>query len=134
MFPIKVYHLSPAAHSPPFAAFMAGLEHKVRRKILTQLALLTLNPGMGEPHVKHFKQDRYIRLYELRTRSKVMLRIIFTFTEDGDILLLEPFIKRHKRNTMQALEKSLQSLLLFSTGSCSCRELVINPTTLEVIE
>ena len=65
---------------------------------------------MREPYVKHFCIERYQALYELRAKSKNLVRIIFTLTDDGDILFLTPFIKRHKRNTMQALDRSLDCL------------------------
>ena len=49
------------------------------------------------------------QLYELREKSKVLARIIFTI-RDGDIILLAPFIKRQPRDTMKALEQSLKML------------------------
>ena len=35
------------------------------------------------------------------------MRVIFTLDENGDIILLCPFVKKHDRNTMQALEASV---------------------------
>ena len=64
---------------------------------------------MKEPHIKHFVIERYGQLYELREKNKILVRIIFTIC-DGDILLLTPFVKRQKRDTMQALEASLNML------------------------
>ena len=80
---------------------------------------------MREPYVKHFCIERYQALYELRAKSKNLVRIIFTLTDDGDILFLTPFIKRHKRNTMQALDRSLDCLTHIRDGSCSTQELSI---------
>ena len=48
-------------------------------------------------------RDRYSSLYELRAKSKTLVRIIFTMTPDGDVLFLTPFVKQHRRDTMQAL-------------------------------
>lgn len=79
----------------------------------------------AEPYVKHFCIERYQALYELRAKSKNLVRIIFTLTDDGDILFLTPFIKRHKRNTMQALDRSLDCLTHIRDGSCSTQELSI---------
>lgn len=72
-----------------------------------------------------FSIERYQALYELRAKSKNLVRIIFTLTDSGDILFLVPFIKRHKRNTMQALERSLDYLAHIKDGSCSIQELSI---------
>ena len=36
--------------------------------------------------------------------------MIFSMDEAGDIILLRPFIKRHERDTMQALEQALHDL------------------------
>lgn len=38
---------------------------------------------MREPYVKHFCIERYQALYELRAKSKNLVRIIFTLTDDG---------------------------------------------------
>ena len=111
--------------SPPIWPFIDALEPKLRRKLISQLFLLATTPGLGEPHVKHFTISKYSNLFELRTRSKIMVRIIFTFCQNGDILLLEPFVKRHKRNTMQALDSSLRLLQQLDTGNLSLREFAI---------
>ena len=67
----------------------------------------------------------YQALYELRAKSKNLVRIVFTLMDNGDVLLLIPFIKRHKRNTMQALDRSLDCLAQIRDGSCSVTELSI---------
>ena len=64
---------------------------------------------MKEPHYKHFSIERYSSLYEVRERGRVLIRIIFTYW-DGDVLLLNAFVKRKQRDTMQALEQSLRIL------------------------
>ena len=51
----------------------------------------------------------YNGLYEVRERGKVLVRIIFTYS-GNDVLLLNAFIKRKPRDTMQALEQSLRIL------------------------
>ena len=53
--------------------------------------------------------EKYSQFYELREKSKILVRIIFTI-QDGDIILLTPFIKRQPRDTMKALEQSLKIL------------------------
>ena len=45
----------------------------------------------------------------MRERGRVLIRIIFTYW-DGDVLLLNAFVKRKQRDTMQALEQSLRIL------------------------
>ena len=76
-------------------------------------------------YVKHFTLERYSSLYELRAKSKTLVRIIFTMTPDGDVLFLTPFVKQHRRDTMQALESSLSLLDRMRDGSCSYQELSI---------
>ena len=117
----------PAEGSVPLLEFFGLLDEKQRQKLLSLFALLLQSPAavMREPYVKHFCIERYQALYELRAKSKNLVRIIFTLTDDGDILFLTPFIKRHKRNTMQALDRSLDCLTHIRDGSCSTQELSI---------
>ena len=61
-----------------------------------------------EPYVKHFSIEKYKQLYELRLKaSGTMVRIIF-YNIDENIILLNAFIKRDKRDTEQALEYALK--------------------------
>lgn len=118
----------PAEGAAPILEFLAALDKKQRHKLLSLFVLMIQSPVavMREPYVKHFSLERYQDLYELRAKSKNLVRIIFTLTDRGDILFLEPFIKRHKRNTMQALDRSLNYLDHIKDGSCSVQELSIN--------
>ena len=109
---MKLLITAPHKGAPPLYAFLDGLEEKQRQKLFSLFALLLQAPkaAMREPYVKHFKIERYQALYELRAKSKNMIRITFTLTEEGNILFLVPFIKRRQRDTMQALEQSLRLL------------------------
>ena len=49
-------------------------------------------------------------MYELREKGKVLVRVIFTIQDSGEVMLLQAFIKRQKRDTMQALEQSIRIL------------------------
>lgn len=49
-------------------------------------------------------------MYELREKGKVLVRVIFTIQDSGEVMLLHAFIKRQKRDTMQALEQSIRIL------------------------
>ena len=61
-----------------------------------------------EPYVKHFSIEKYKRLYELRLKAAgSMVRIIF-YNIDENVILLNAFIKRDKRDTEQALEHALK--------------------------
>lgn len=108
---------------PPLLTFLETLEPKLQQKLFGQFSMLLKPPLPREPLVKHFGIEKYSQLYELRAKSKVMVRIIFTIQNNGDILLLSPFIKKHKRNTMQALESSLKLLAEVSSGVYSVKEL-----------
>lgn len=72
--------------TPPLYSFLDSLEEKQRQKIFSLFALMLQIPGaaMKEPYVKHFGIERYQALYELRAKSKNMIRITFTLKEDGD--------------------------------------------------
>lgn len=61
-----------------------------------------------EPYAKHFSIEKYKRLYELRLKAAgTMVRIIF-YNIDENVILLNAFIKRDKRDTEQALEHALK--------------------------
>lgn len=109
---MKLWITAPGEGTPPLYAFLDTLEEKQRQKIFSLFALLLQAPeaAMREPYVKHFGIERYQSLYELRAKSKNMIRITFTLTESGDILFLTPFIKRRQRDTEKALEHSLRLL------------------------
>lgn len=98
----------PTSKSAPLANFIDGLDPRLREKILLRLYFLTQleKPEMKEPHFKRFSIERYRDLWELRVKSKVLIRIIFCTLPNGDVLLLHGFVKRQKRDTMQALEQS----------------------------
>ena len=107
---IKVY--TPPERAAPVARFIDSLEPRLREKLIRQLIELPRTPrsALREPHFKHFTLERYRELYELRERGKVLVRVIFTIQADGGILLLHGFVKRQSRDTMQALEQSLNIL------------------------
>ena len=107
----KIYLYKSPDGSAPFLEFMAALDEKARKKLEYALKSMAITPGrFSEPMVKHFSIERYQQLYELREKARVLLRVVFTFDECGNVILLCPFIKRHKRNTNQALEASLAML------------------------
>lgn len=92
--------------------FIESLEPRLREKIIMRLYQLSRpqKPEMKEPHFKRFSLERYRDLCELRVKSKMLIRIIFYLCPNGDVMLLYGFIKRQKRDTMQALEQSLRIL------------------------
>ena len=92
----------PTSKSAPLADFIDGLDPRLREKILLRLYFLTQleKPEMKEPHFKRFSIERYRDLWELRVKSKVLIRIIFCTLPNGDVLLLHGFVKRQKRGVM----------------------------------
>ena len=124
---MKLLTAAPADGGSPLFDFFDALDEKQRQKLLSLFSMLLQAPAavMREPYVKHLRIERYQTLYELRVKNKNLVRIIFTLTESGDILFLTPFVKRHKRNTMQALDRSLDYLAHIKDGSCSIKELSI---------
>ena len=109
MHTVKIYH-SPGRDAP-MEQFLASLDKKLRTKLKRQLIMLAHAKlsDLHEPHFKHFVLEKYSQFYELREKSRILVRIIFVI-RDGDILLLTPFIKRQPRDTMRALETSLGML------------------------
>lgn len=92
--------------------FLLALPDKQRDKFIRQIAMLIL-PGdiLGRPQVKHFQMDRYRCLYEIRDKyQNTLVRIIFAYAPDGSVILLEAFIKDHKRKTDVALAAALEKL------------------------
>ena len=83
---MKVFYVVPTERQPPLLDFMNMLEPKLQQKLCNQFLLLSKPPLPREPTVKHFTIEKYSRLYELRAKSKVMVRIIFTM-HDNNILL-----------------------------------------------
>lgn len=108
----KLLLYKPPQGNAPLLEFLAGLDDKLRIKLLWQLAYLSRKSlvEMKEPHVKHFVLEKYSSLFELREKNRVLVRVIFQIRDNGDILLLAPFIKKHSRDTMKALELSLRML------------------------
>lgn len=106
---VKIY--APPGQPGPLLEFLSALDEKLRRKLLRQIFRLSQMHlcDLKEPHFKHFVLEKYSHLYELREKSKILVRVIFTI-QDGDIILLAPFIKRQPRDTMKALEQSLKML------------------------
>ena len=125
---IKLMTVAPAGKEPPLCRFFSELEEKQRQKLFDLFLMLMQMPAevMREPYVKHFSLERYHALYELRIKAKILVRIIFSIEENGNILFLTPFVKRRKRDTMQALEASLGLLAQVEDGSCSVQELSIH--------
>ena len=109
MHTIKIYRL-PGTQGP-LLTFLPLLEEKLRQKLLWQIWRLSQIPlcELKEPHFKHFVLEKYNQFYELREKNKILVRIIFTI-RNGEIILLEPFIKRQSRDAMRALELSLKML------------------------
>ena len=106
---VKIYH--PPGKDPPVPVFFDSLDPKLRQKLKFQLLRLAQLPlsELKEPHFKHFSLEKYQPFYEMRERSKVLVRVIFTVT-DEEILLLVPFIKRQSRDSMRVLEQAVGML------------------------
>lgn len=104
----KIYLYRRGSESPA-AAFLSNLPPKQLAKVQRQLGVLRDFPhAFGEPHVKHFQIERYRMLYELREKcGNTLIRIVFSYDGQENILLLEPFLKTKSRDTCRALERAL---------------------------
>ena len=123
---MKLYYALSERGPPDLVSFLKTLDWKLQQKILSQFYVLMTQPLPTEPTVKHLAIEKHSKLYELRARSVVMVRITFTIQRDGSILFLVPFIKRHTRNTVQALDASLNVLKQVSSGLCGIHEVPIS--------
>ena len=96
-------------------SFIESLEPKLREKLLRQIIPLPRMPPsvLREPHYKHFTLERYRALYEVREKSGIVVRVIFTILPGGEVLLLHGFVKKQSRDTMRALDQSLRILAAF---------------------
>lgn len=122
---IKVY--KPPGRESQVADFLDALDPRLRDKLIRQFIALPHTPraALREPHFKHFSLERYRELYELRERGRVMVRVIFALLPDGTALLLYAFVKRQRRDTMQALERALQVLAAFREHPEYSAELIV---------
>lgn len=111
----NIFVYRPSGRAPQVAAFIDGLEPKLREKLLRQIIPLPRMPPsiLREPHYKHFTLERYRSLYEIRAKNGIAVRIIFTILPGEKVLLLYGFSKRQSRDTMRALEQSLRILAEF---------------------
>jgi len=118
----KIYLYTSPDGETPFLDFLCSLNAKQRKKLEYSLKSMALSTGkLSEPQVKHFSIERYRQLYEMREKAQILIRIVFTFDGNGNVILLYPFIKRHKRNTNQALEASLKLLAeIKENPGCLC--------------
>ena len=110
-----VFVYQPPGGPAQVALFIAGLDTKLREKLLRQIIPLPRMPPsiLREPHYKHFTLERYRSLYEVRAKNGVAVRVIFTILPEGRVLLLYGFSKRQSRDTMRALDQSLRILAAF---------------------
>ncbi len=119
----QIHYFQPEGKTAPFLDFMDTLDNKARQKIVNALPWMAMSSGkLSEPQVKHFSIERYKQLYELREKVRVLVRIIFAQDAEGNIILLHPFLKQHKRNTYQALESSLVMLEQIRQNTDTLRE------------
>ena len=108
---MNLYMYQPPEGEAPLLVFLRLLEPKLCRKMEYGLSLLSRGIlPFREPHVKHFQNSRYADFFEYRQRMRICARIIFTLDASGNMILLQPFLKRHDRDTMRALEASAQLL------------------------
>lgn len=123
----KIYLYKSSDGEIPFNTFIEKLDGKMQKKIQYGLKCLSIHTTfMVEPHIKHFTIEKYSRLYEYRERIKIMVRVIFTVTPNGDIILLNGFVKKHERNTMQALDTALKLLNDIDSRENSLVEYIFN--------
>ena len=110
----------------PVSDFVGRLDVKLQKKIREQLKQLE-NPlfSFQPPHIKAFKQNRHKGYYELRTRIRQAVRIIFILEPDGNIVLLHGFIKKSDRATERALDTARARQLALASGLAGIKEFTL---------
>lgn len=110
----------------PVADFARRLDIKLQKKIRAQLAQLK-NPSFSlqPPNVKAFRQSRHKGFYELRTRIRQAVRIIFVVDSDGNIILLHGFVKKSDRATERALETAGARQFALASGAARTEEFTL---------
>jgi len=104
----EIYEYMTIDELTPVSSFIKGLDFKIKKKILKQMEILETDKNpLKEPHVKSFKVEKYKGLYELRTKVKKIVRIIFYIDKEGKIVLLTAFTKKNERATEKALTTAL---------------------------
>ena len=77
--PYEIWEYMTTDGLTPVSSFIKGLDFKIKKKIFKQMEILETDKNpLKEPHVKSFKVEKYKGLYELRTKVKKIVRIIFT--------------------------------------------------------
>lgn len=88
--------------------FIDSLAPKVRSKVDTGLALLEeFGPNVGFPFTKKLFTD----LWELRIRSQLEIRFLYT-VYDSKIILIHGFIKKSQKTPLKELKTAYKRLLL----------------------
>lgn len=110
----------------PVADFVRRLDIKLKKKIRMQLRQLE-DPSFSlqPPNVKAFRQSRHKGFYELRTRIRQAVRIIFVVDSDGNIILLHGFIKKSDHATERALETAGARQLALVSGVARTEEFTL---------
>ncbi len=116
----KIYSYTDPDGKSPVVEFTHRLDQKLQKKIRAQLNQMQ-NPlfELQPPHVKAFRQSRHKGFYELRTRIRQAVRIIFIIGENGEIILLHGFIKNGNRALERALETARARKLTLASGTAT---------------
>lgn len=110
----------------PVEDFIYRQDEKMRKKVLSQLKQLQNSQfQLRSPSILAFRLDRYKGMYELRTRIRQMVRIIFYVNSDGDIILLHGFMKKCNRATEKALETARERKRSLASGNSQVQEITI---------
>lgn len=91
--------------------FLAKLEKPTIAKVLRTVDLLErFGNQLGMPHSKSIGQS----LFELRIRSQQEIRLIYTFSNNG-VIILHGFVKKSQKIPKKELNIAQQKLLSLDT-------------------
>ena len=117
----EIYHYVDCNGHRPVDQFIETLAPKQQENIHSLLLQLHDHP-LQPPHVKAIRNGRYKGLYELRSRVKQMVRIVFSLTEEGSIILLHGFIKSDNRSINRAMEMARIRQFVLSNGGAQIQK------------
>lgn len=125
----RICSFTEADGTAPVLNFVRCLDCKLQKKIYEQLKRLE-DPQicLQPPHIKAFKQSKYKGFFELRTRIRQAVRIIFIFDSEGNIVLLHGFVKKNDCVTERALEAARVRQLALASGLAEIKDFNIKYT------
>ena len=108
----EIYYLNIPGSKNLLEDFLDNINIKVKKKLIFLFRyVMNKDNALCEPYIKHFSVERYRHLYEMRLKADgSMVRFLFFFKSEDELVILNAFYKRDKKDTEQALDYALKLL------------------------